>query len=200
MAEDRPKDVERFDEWSNTYEDSWLQRAFFDPIHKATLSLAAEFVVLPESILDVGCGTGKLLRQAGEAWKEARLFGVDPAEGMVEEARNRVPNATFYTGKAESLPLPDRSIDFAFSTMSFHHWQDQSKGLGEIVRVLRPGGCFILVDSALPGWIVWLFRLRRFHNRSQMRSLFDEVGLEVRTQKRLTLRGTLATVGVKDRS
>ena len=193
----REKDIERFDQWSNTYENSWLQRAFFDQTHKAVLALAAGIVHQPESVLDVGCGTGRLLRRAYRYWPEAQLIGVDPANGMIERAKLLTPNATFFTAMAEALPLPDASVDLALSTTSFHHWQDQAAGIREVTRVLRPGGYFILVDASFPDWLAEAFRLKRFHSPTQMRTLFIQAGLHVQAQQTLAWRRWLATVGKK---
>jgi ubiquinone/menaquinone biosynthesis C-methylase UbiE len=193
----RKKDRERFDEWASTYENSRLQRVFFDRIHQTTLTLATGIVQQPESILDVGCGTGRLLRQAKVFWPEAQLIGVDPANGMIEMAKRLTPSATFSTGMAEALPLQDASVDLALSTTSFHHWQDQAAGIREIGRVLRPGGCFILVDASFPDWFVRVFRPKRFHSPAQLRTLFIQAGLQVQMQKALVWRRWLATVGKK---
>ena len=193
----REKDIERFDQWSSSYENSWLQRAFFDKTHKAALALAASIVHQPESVLDIGCGTGRLLRRAYRYWPEAQLIGVDPAQGMIEKAKLLTPNATFFTAMAESLPLKDNSVDLAISTTSFHHWQDQSAGIREVARVLRPGGYFILVDASFPDWLVGAFRLKRFHSKTQFRTLFVQAGLHVQAQQKLAWRSWLATVGDK---
>jgi len=193
----RQKDIERFDHWASTYEHSWLQRAFFDRAHQATLALAAGIVQQPVSVLDVGCGTGKLLRRATTYWPEAQLIGVDPANGMIEMAKRLTPNATFSTGMAEALPLQDASVDLALSTTSFHHWQDQAAGIREIARVLRPGGYFILVDASFPGWLVRVCRLKRFHSPAQLRTLFIQAGFHVQAQQTLAWRRWLATVGKK---
>ncbi len=193
----REKDVERFDQWSSTYENSWLQRAFFDQTHQAALALAAGIIHQPESVLDVGCGTGRLLRRAYRYWPEAQLIGVDPAHGMIEKAKLLTPNATFFTSMAESLPLQDASVDLALSTSSFHHWQDQAAGIREIARVLRPGGYFILVDISLPDWLVGVVRLKRFHSPAQLRTMFIQAGLHVQMQQTLAWRRWLATVGKK---
>ena len=190
-------DIERFDQWASTYENSWLQRAFFDRAHQATLALAAGIVHQPMSVLDIGCGTGKLLRRAHTYWPEAQLIGVDPANGMIEMAKRLTPNATFSTGMAEALPLQDASVELALSTSSFHHWQDQAAGLREIARVLRHGGYFILVDASFPDWLVRVFRVKRFHSPAQLRSLFIQAGLDVQTQHTLAWRRWLATVGNK---
>jgi ubiquinone/menaquinone biosynthesis C-methylase UbiE len=193
----REKDLERFDHWSSTYEHSWKQRAFFDQAHQATLALAAGIVHQPASVLDVGCGTGKLLRQARIYWPEAHLIGVDPAHGMIEMAQRLTPNATFFTGMAEALPLQGASVDLALSTISFHHWHDQAVGIHEIARVLRPGGYFLLVDMSFPDWLVRVVRLKRVHSRARLQVLFNQAGLQVQTQQKIAWRGWLATVGKK---
>jgi ubiquinone/menaquinone biosynthesis C-methylase UbiE len=193
----RKKDIERFDQWSSTYENSRLQRTFFDQIHQRTLALVTSIVHHPATVLDVGCGTGKLLRQARAFWPDAQFTGVDPANGMIEMAKRLTPDTTFFTGMAESLPLPDASVDLALSTTSFHHWQDQAAGLREIARVLRPGGYLILVDASFPAWFVRIFRIKRFHSPARMRTLFTQAGLQVQTQQILFWRRWLATVGTK---
>jgi ubiquinone/menaquinone biosynthesis C-methylase UbiE len=193
----REKDIERFDQWASSYENSWMQRAFFDQTHQAVLALAAGTVHQPESVLDVGCGTGRLLRRAYRYWPDAHLIGVDPAPGMIEKAKLLTPFATFYTSMAEALPLEDASVDLALSTTSFHHWQDQAAGIREIARVLRPGGYFILVDFSFPEWLLGIFRQKRVHSPAQMRTLFLQAGLHVQAQQKLAWRRWLATVGRK---
>jgi ubiquinone/menaquinone biosynthesis C-methylase UbiE len=110
-----------------TYEQSRMHQALFEQVHQAPLALAASLVPQPASVLDVGCGTGKLLRQARTSWPEAHLIGVDPANSMIEMATRLTRSAPFLTGMAEALPLQDASVDLALSTSSFHHWQDRQQ-------------------------------------------------------------------------
>lgn len=193
----RENDIERFDHWASTYEHSWLQRAFFDRTHHVTLALAAGTVHQPVCVLDIGCGTGKLLRRAATYWPQAHLIGIDPTNGMIEMAKRLTPDATFSLGTAEALPLQDASVDLALSTSSFHHWQDQAAGLREIARVLRPGGYFLLVDVSFPGWLVRVVRLKRFHSPTRLQTLFIQAGFHVQTQQALAWGRWLATVGKK---
>ncbi len=192
----RKNDIERFSRWSRTYENSWLQKHFFDRVHEAVLTLAANGVE-PEAILDVGCGTGRLLRAAGTRWPHASLIGVDAAEGMVEVARSLTSGATFHVGMAEALPLPDASVDLALSTTSFHHWSDQAAGIREVARVLRPGGRFFLADAAGPAWLSKLLHRSRFQSPAHVRTLFTEAGLRVIVQKPVVSRFVLLTVGIR---
>jgi len=143
------KDVDSFDHRSSGYEQSFLQGFFFDRVHQAALSLLPADVH-PGSILDIGCGTGRLLRKAASRWPEAQLIGVDPAEGMIAVAHQQTPHGTFYISMAESLPLPDASVDLVLSTASFHHWADQAEGVRQVARALRAGGYFCLADIVPP--------------------------------------------------
>ena len=191
----RTDDIERFDRWSHTYERSRLQGFLFDRVHRAVLHVAAKEVAEPTTILDVGCGTGRLLRAARIPWPHAQLIGIDPAAGMVEVARQLAPDITFHAGSAESLPLPDASVEVVLSTLSFHHWGDQAAGIREVTRVLRPGGRFFLADAIAPAWLSQLIHHARFRTAPQVRTLFTEAGLQVLTQQPILSRSVLVTVG-----
>src|SRR5690242_19571356 len=151
----RSLDVELFERWGSRYERSWMQQRLFDPVHSAILQQAHNRFK-PKSVLDIGCGSGRLLRKVPDYWPQAQLCGVDPAQKMLEIARQLTPQARFYLGCGEALPLPDASVDLALSTISFHHWHDQAAGVREVARVLRAGGSFLLADFSLPPWLAWL--------------------------------------------
>jgi ubiquinone/menaquinone biosynthesis C-methylase UbiE len=188
--------VMRFDRWAPKYEQSFLQRWFFDPVHSKMLDLLARegCVNRPSKILDVGCGTGRLLRAASARWPAAQLLGVDPAQGMVMEARRFAPNAIFHLAAAEALPFPDQTVDVVLSSISFHHWADQQKGLQEIDRVLRPGGWLCLANH-----IVQLTKLfgEKPQSRGQIRALMTGAGLAIRRQQTMGLRFVLITLAQK---
>ena len=190
----RPLDVELFERWGSRYERSWMQQRLFDPVHSAVLHQAASRFK-PENVLDIGCGSGRLLRKVHEYWPQAHLYGVDPAQKMLEVARPLTPEARFYLGCGEALPLPDASVDLALSTISFHHWHDQSAGVREVVRVLRAGGAFLLADFTLPTRPGWL--LPRVHSVAQMRALFEQAGLEVQAQPGPVVYFVYITIGTK---
>ncbi|GCE15381.1 class I SAM-dependent methyltransferase [Tengunoibacter tsumagoiensis] len=187
-------DVELFERWGPTYERSWMQQRLFDPVHAAVLQHAASYFQ-PANVLDIGCGSGRLLRKAHVYWPETHLLGVDPAQKMLEVARKLTPEAHFYQGSGEALPLEDASVDLALSTISFHHWHDQAAGVREVARVLRPGGYFLLADFTAPAWLTWLYP--RVHSTAQMRALFEQAGLEVQAQPGPVARFVRITIGTR---
>ena len=190
-------DVQHFNRRAATYETAASQGYFFDRIQRKVLKLAKGD--MPKTVLDVGCGTGRLLRKAKEQWPNAQLIGVDAAEKMIEQATQLFPQAEFHVAMAEALPLPDASVDVAFSTLSFHHWENQAKGVSEVARVLSPGGKFLLADISVPRWIAVFVKHFKRNSPSRIRDIFEEAGLAVELQQHQWRwsRVLLVTVGRK---
>ncbi len=195
-TQEKTEDIQSFERRASTYEGSPMQWLFFDRIHRALLGMIP-VEIAPTAIVDIGCGTGRLLRKLAARWPAADLIGVDPAEGMVGEARRLTPDATFYVGQAEDLPLPEASVDLVVSTTSFHHWRNQALGVRQVGCVLRPGGCFALADVLPPHIIYRIIRHGRWASPMAVREMFTQAGLDVQAQRRGIGLYLLLTVGVK---
>ena len=191
-------DVEHFNRRAATYETSRSQGYFFDRVQRMVVDLAKN-ESKPEAILDVGCGTGRLLRKATQQWPNAKLIGVDAAEKMIEQATQLFPEAEFHVAMAEALPLPDASVDLAFSTLSFHHWAKQAKGVSEVARVLRPQGRFLLADITIPFGLSLFVKHFKHNSPAKIHEMFTQAGLTVELQQRQWRwsRFILVTVGRK---
>ncbi|MDG4862420.1 class I SAM-dependent methyltransferase [Streptomyces sp. T-3] len=150
--------------------------------HDVVLGWAAKAGIAPDTVLDIGCGTGVLLAAAGARWPAAALHGIDPADAMVTLAQQRLPGAQLGVGRAERLELPDGSVDLVLSTTSFGHWTDAEAGLREVHRVLRPGGSVLIAEHAPPGLLMKallkaLGRLPRLYDPEGMRDVLRRTGL-----------------------
>lgn len=95
----------------------------------------------PNSVLDLGCGTGYFCPALREQYPEARYLGLDLAAGMVDYARSRCPvDCDWLVADAESLPLACESVDLVFSSLALQWCFRPEHLFAELARVLRPGG------------------------------------------------------------
>ena len=179
------RDVERYDRLAPRYERGFVQRRFFAPMQRSALEVALAGSPPPRRMLDVGCGTGALLRLAAKRLPEAELTGVDASEGMLrvagKKAPARSPAIRFVLAPAEALPFSDATFDLVVSTVSFHHWSDQPKGIAEAARVLVPGGRLVLTDHFALPWLRPAFAAfghrHRIHTREEIAAMMAEAGL-----------------------
>ncbi|MCV7379263.1 hypothetical protein BST11_05685 [Mycobacterium alsense] len=143
------RDVAAFDDRAPGYDHGWRGRLHHE-IAERTADLAVSASASASRVLDVGCGTGHLLRALSHRYPRAcQLCGVDPAPRMIATARSfgGDDRLSFGVGVAEQLGYPDGAFDLVVSSTSFDHWTDQQAGLRECARVLRPGGRLVLVDQ-----------------------------------------------------
>lgn len=106
-----------------------LMRRFRDGLVRTAWELA------PEAVLDAGCGEGVATAWLAEALPEARIEGIDARPDAVEDARRRVPSATFAVGDLYHLPYADGAFDLVVSTEVLEHLEDPGAALGELLRV-----------------------------------------------------------------
>src|SRR6185503_3571572 len=98
-------------------------------------------------VLDVGCGTGELLRRLGAKYPAAALAGIDPVAEMLEVARDKLSGTEdLRVGYADDLPWSAATFDVVVSCNMFHYITHPIEALREMGRVLRPGGALVLTD------------------------------------------------------
>ncbi len=129
---------------------------------------AVEYVVrelgigVGRDVLELGAGTGKfteLLVPTG-----ARLTALEPLPAMREALERACPTVTVIDGVAERIPVGDGSMDAVVAAACFH-WFDGDRALGEIHRVLRPGGMLGLVWNIRDEASDWAERLTAIFDR-----------------------------------
>jgi ubiquinone/menaquinone biosynthesis C-methylase UbiE len=143
--------IDRFDQWSATYDRAPL-RPLHDRAHEGVLALASEWRLQPRRILDIGCGTGRLLATLAVHNQSAALVGVDLSSGMLAAARLNPGCAriAFCRAAAEHLPFADAAFDLVTATVSFRHWHDQAAGVREAARVMAPGAALVIAGPFGP--------------------------------------------------
>jgi ubiquinone/menaquinone biosynthesis C-methylase UbiE len=101
------------------------------------------------SVLDVACGPGILSAAIAKTAREVVAFDLTPL--MLKKAAQRcaeagVDNVTFREGSATELPFANAVFDAVVTRLSVHHFDQPSRAMSEIFRVLRPGGSFVIAD------------------------------------------------------
>ncbi|AOW08363.1 bifunctional demethylmenaquinone methyltransferase/2-methoxy-6-polyprenyl-1,4-benzoquinol methylase UbiE [Flavobacterium gilvum] len=109
----------------------------------------------PENVLDIATGTGDLailMTQTGAK----KIIGLDISEGMLEIGKSKIEEKKLsqtiemVLGDSENIPFEDNFFDaitVAFGVRNFEHLE---KGLSEILRVLKPGGIFVVLETSVP--------------------------------------------------
>ncbi len=178
---------EEFDDWAKSGRDRGMEDRHW---HTAKHALARMPVEAGETIIDLGCGSGYAGRALCDTYDAGRVYGLDGSPEMTRNAReytddNRVG---YVDGDFGSLPFATDSVDHIWSMEAFYYAADPHETLGEIERVLRPGGTFYCAVNYYEENIyshAWQdnisIPMTRW-NRSQYREAFREAGLSVAEQ------------------
>lgn len=145
-------------------------------------------------VLDVGCGSGWATRLLAARAPQGLIVGLDISDEMIELARassKEFDNVQFKVGSAERLPFDDAYFTNAFSMESLYYYASMSAALGEIRRVLAPGGEFIAVvdlyreNEPSHQWIEQLKVPVHLLGIDDYRALFEEAGFQDVLDERL---------------
>ena len=103
-------------------------------------------------LVDIGCGGGFNIRRLIERSKNGFVYGVDISETSVVKSRktNRKhlgKRCEVLQGSADMLPLEDNSIKLATAFETVYFWDDLIKSFGEVMRVVAPGGRFVVIND-----------------------------------------------------
>jgi len=110
-----------------------------------------------EAVLDIGCGAGvDTIVAAMMVGPTGRVIGIDPVPEMLAQARENakmigLKNVTYVETSAEKMPFSDGDFDVVISNGVFNLIPDKVSALAEAVRVLKPGGRFMIADQVLVG-------------------------------------------------
>ncbi len=122
-------------------------------VHKKAVSLIN--IKEKSSLLDIGCGTGTVLKALGEKFgSNISLFGIDPSLDMLEIAKIKTNGLkiNFKQAYGDELPFMNNQFDWIISILAMHHIPNEQKEkvISEIRRVLKPNGIVLISDLGRP--------------------------------------------------
>lgn len=180
--------VDEFDRMAEVY-DAWVH-PFSTPIFDEAVREMRAWLRPDHRLLDAGCGGGRELLRMARLVPDGEVIGIDLAAGMVNAAFRAARAAGLdHTGfvQADVSDLPARfsgAFDLIYNSLAHHHYPDPPAAAAAILRALRPGGIYCVVDPgpewytrmsapiakwADPGWI-------GFHTPEQFMALFRSAG------------------------
>jgi SAM-dependent methyltransferase len=166
--------VEEFDRLARLYE--LCVWPFSTPIFAEAVRVMRTYVAPNSRLLDLGCGPGRELRRMARYATGGEVVGVDLAAGMVSaahaEARAQgIENCAFFQANAADLPREfTGKFDMVYSSLAHHHFPDSAGAAAAVLRCLRAGGVYCVIDPgpewfnalsaplgrlADPGWMGW---------------------------------------------
>ena len=144
-----------FDNIANEYDRfNYLASFNIDRIwRKRAISSLKPFA--PHNVLDIATGTGDLALLIENILKPESIIGCDISEGMMQVAREKcrrrgITNIRFEKEDCTALSYPDNSFDALTSSFGVRNFQELEKALGEMHRVLRPGGHLVILELSSP--------------------------------------------------
>jgi ubiquinone/menaquinone biosynthesis C-methylase UbiE len=152
-------------------------------IRRVNLEPLLELLALESThrLLDLGGGTGRV--SSGMSGMVERVVLTDVSWGMMREANGK-PGVKPVNAHAERLPFPEGSFDRILMVDAFHHVCDQEESVGEMMRVLAPGGRLVVEEPNIENGMVKLVALAeklalmrsRFVRPAVMRAMFQARG------------------------
>jgi ubiquinone/menaquinone biosynthesis C-methylase UbiE len=123
-----------------------MRKGFFsDNVREKAFNTAG--VIRGATAADIGAGTGFITE--GLVQRGVRVIAVDEVAQMMELIPKKVTDPSLVecrVGESEHLPLEDGEVDYAFANMYLHHVEHPDTAIGEIYRILKPGGRMVLTD------------------------------------------------------
>ena len=138
---------EEFNRWAEAGKGESMETEH-RPIVEPTLAMMK--IAPHDEVLDVGCGSGWLVREIASRVPQGQVLGMDVSDEMISRAQRsatNLRNVEFVVGGVDAVPRAANSFNKVISVESSYYWPNPAAGIQEIFRVLRPGGsAWILIN------------------------------------------------------
>jgi SAM-dependent methyltransferase len=143
-------------------------------------------------ILDIGCGGGRTISKLASKVPRGKVFGIDISKDSVEVARNynkkliKKGKIDIRLSSVSKLTFEDASFDLVTAVETHYYWPDLEADLGEVLRIIKPGGKFLVIGGEYLG--------SRFDDRNK--NWAEKIGMNLHTLE--GFKALMANVGFKD--
>jgi ubiquinone/menaquinone biosynthesis C-methylase UbiE len=178
--------------------------------HAAMTDWGLEQVTVPKNamILDVGCGGGRTVRRLAALAPEGKVVGLDYSAASVAVSRDmnaqeiETGRVQIEQGSVAALPFSDLTFDIVTAVETHYYWPELPANVREILRVLKPGGTFVLIAETYRGGpfrlvygIVMPLLRAAFLSDQEHRDLLTQAGLTEVTTKHVSGKNWICAMG-----
>lgn len=181
MADIKERSKSTFNQQADTYDED-IHGQHARTLYPVLLSKLAHIPF--QRSLDLGCGTGEMMKMLLQSDDQRELYGIDLSEKMLSVAESKLSGKVrLVLGDSEHLPFADNFFDVVYCNDSFHHYSAPENVIREVQRVLKPGGTFLIGDCWQPlvGRAIMNFYMRhskegdvKIYSKEEMVSLLSQ--------------------------
>ena len=181
MADIKERSKSTFNQQADTYDED-IHGQHARTLYPVLLSKLAHIPF--QRALDLGCGTGEMMKMLLQSDDQRELYGIDLSEKMLSVAEGKLSGKVqLVLGDSEHLPFADNFFDVVYCNDSFHHYPAPENVIREVQRVLKPGGTFLIGDCWQPlvGRAIMNFYMRhskegdvKIYSKEEMVSLLSQ--------------------------
>ena len=121
----------------------WLSEQEYRLLKKVIVSLLKPHATPGKKLLDLACWDGEATRYYGENLKIGDLHGLDFFDDQIAKARENGVTVKKCDLEQEAFPFPDQAFDIVIANQIFEHLKQIYRPIGEVHRILKPGGLFL---------------------------------------------------------
>ena len=178
--------------------------------HSTMTDWGLKQVTVPKNavILDVGCGGGRTVQRLAALAPEGKVVGLDYSAASVAVSRDtnareiEAGRVQIELGSVAALPFPDRTFDIVTAVETHYYWPELPANVREILRVLKPGGTFVLIAEMYRGGpfrlvygIVMPLLRAAFLSDPEHRDLLTQAGFIEVTTKHVSGKNWICAIG-----
>lgn len=144
--------IKIWDYWADKYERLWVQKYSLSPTRRDIIKEIKKLIKPEEfyNILDMGCGTGQLIREMQKEFKgfNVKYTGVDISSKMIEMAKSKDDNSNYINCSVDDFSVENRSFDIVVCSHSFPYYPDKERAFGKFYSLLKDQGHLFLAQAS----------------------------------------------------
>ena len=153
-------DYKIWDFWADKYEKLWVQKYSLTPTRKNIVKALSGILDKGRSykILDIGCGTGQLLRDIQASFKELdiKYMGFDISSKMIEVAKSKSKTIDYFVGNVENFSSGGKTFDIITCSHSFPYYPNKPDVIDKFYKLLKEDGYLLMAQASVNNFYDWI--------------------------------------------